>query len=262
MNAREDVAFLVGSRSRESILQALAREPRRPTDLARVCGCARETAQRTLAGFCDRGWVEKSDGLYRLTPGGKMVYEQYTDLVDTVECTARMREFLTNAGGICDDVPADVLEQLTVTTAADNDPHAPINRYLTVLGNDTVDEFRGVSPIVSRVFNEAAEQVLGPQTEMELVVDRDVLERSMSEYAESFELGQELDQFSLRVVEDTLEFGLLLVDGHGLVAAYDDHGNMVSLVDGDAPAVVDWVKDLYESIRSESKPLEHGDSAV
>ncbi|KAB1189254.1 hypothetical protein GJR98_09515 [Haloferax sp. MBLA0077] len=185
-----------------------------------------------------------------------MVYEQYQDLIDTVECADRMSEFLTNVEGICEDVPHDVLTQLSVTTAADNDPHAPINRYLTVLGSEPVDEFRGVSPIVSRVFNEAAERVIGPETTMELAIDHDVLERSITEYTDAFELGQELDQFSLRVVDETLEFGLLLVDGHGVVAAYDDDGNMVALVDGDEPEVVTWVEQLYESLRAASVPVE------
>lgn len=262
MNAREDVAFLVGSQSRESILRALAEEPRRPTELAKVCDCARETAQRTLAGFCDRGWVQKSDRLYHLTPGGEMVFERYEALIDTVECTDRMGEFLTNAGNICDDIPHEVLDEVTVTSAVDNDPHAPINRYLTVLGREPVGRFRGVSPVVSRVFNEAAEEVLGPETEMELIIDQGVLDRSKAEYQEAFELGKELDQFSLRLVDEEVDFGLLLVDGHALVAAYDKYGNMVALVDGDAPEVVAWVEELYESLRARSIPVDDDTSAV
>ncbi|WP_411966691.1 helix-turn-helix transcriptional regulator [Haloferax sp. YSSS75] len=262
MNAREDVAFLVGSQSRVSILRALADGPHRPTELARCCGCARETAQRTLAGFRDRGWVQKSDGLYRLTPVGELIFEQYDQLVDTVECTDRMSEFLTNAGGLYNDVPTDVLQELNVTTAANNDPHAPINRYLTILGDEPVDRFRGVSPIVSRVFNEAAEQVIGPQTEMELVIDRDVLERSMSEYSDAFELGRELDQFSLYVVDDELEYGLTLVDGHGVVMSHDEYGNVLALVDGDTPEVVAWVEELYESRRADASPVDYDEPAT
>ncbi|KAB1196073.1 MULTISPECIES: winged helix-turn-helix domain-containing protein [Haloferax] len=262
MSAREDVAFLVGSQSRVSILRALANGPRRPTNLAKACNCARETAQRTLAGFRERGWVQKSDGLYRLTPGGEMVFERYDSLIDTVECADQMSEFLTNVGGISNELPPDVFQQLNVTTAVDNDPHAPINRYLTVLGDEPVDQFRGVSPIVSRIFNEAAEQVIGPQTEMELIIDRDVLERSIAEYPDAYELGKELDQFSLQVVDEEIEFGLLLVDGHGAVASHDDYGNVVALVDGDTPEVVTWVEGLYESLRAKASPVEYDELAT
>lgn len=251
MDAREDVAFLVGSRSREAILDALSDAPYRPTDLAETCGCARETAQRTLAGFCDRGWVEKCDGTYRLTPGGRMVYEQYTELVATVERADKLGDFLTNAPSVVTDAPTAVLDAVTVTTAVSGNPHAPLNRYLTVVGTDPVERFRGISPIVSPVFNDSAETVLGPTTEMELVVDEDVLETSKSEYTDALALAAKLDQFTLRLV-DRVEFGLLLVDGHGMVAAYDDDGNMVALVDGDDPDVVAWVEDLYESVRDRS----------
>nr|WP_233512118.1 hypothetical protein [Haloferax sp. Atlit-12N] len=260
MSAREDVAFLVGSQSREAILRALAVEPRRPTDLADICDCARETAQRTLAGFCDRGWVKKTEGVYHLTAGGVMVHDQYVEFISTVECADRMSEFLANAAEICEGAPPGVLSQMNITTAADNDPHAPLNRYLTIVGNEPVDRFRGVTPIVSRVFNESAKDVLGPDTRMELVVDRDVLERSMDAYPESFERAQDLDQFELRVTDEDLDFGLLLVDGHGVVSAYDKHGNLTALVDGDAPEVVSWVESLYESVCSTSIPLEQLES--
>ncbi|AFK19521.1 hypothetical protein HFX_1818 [Haloferax mediterranei ATCC 33500] len=256
MNTREDVAFLVGSESREAILRTLAVEPRRPTDLANICDCARETAQRTLAGFCDRGWVEKADGLYRLTPGGEMVYDRYQELRTTVERAERMREFLTNAGSASDDIPSSVLDQMNITTAVSNDPHAPLNRYLTVLGDEPVDQFRGVAPIVSRVFNESAEAVLGEHTQMELIVDQSVLERSRTAYPEAFERARDLDQFELRITDEDLEFGLLLVDGHGVVAAYDEHNNMVALVDGDEPEVISWVEELYESIHFASTPID------
>jgi predicted transcriptional regulator len=255
MDAQEDVAFLVGSKSRTSILRALAEEPRRPTDLARVCGCARETAQRTLAGFSKRRWVQKSNGLYHLTPGGEMVYERYEQLIETVERADRMSEFLTNVGEIGENIPSEVLDKLNITTAVESDPHAPLNRYLTVLGSETVRDFRGVSPIVSRVFNESAEQVLGPETEMELVIDREVLERSKTEYSEALKRGVELDQFSLRIIDSGVDFGILLVDGRGVVAAYE-RGNMVALVDGDDPAVVEWVEEVYESVREKSIPFE------
>ncbi|MFC7203352.1 helix-turn-helix transcriptional regulator [Haloferax namakaokahaiae] len=256
MDARKDIAFLVGSESREAILDALATEPRRPTELATVCGCARETAQRTLAGFCDRNWVEKHAEKYRLTPGGRMVYEQYVELVGTVTQVDLTSEFLTNATGPIAGVPQSVLEQVTVTTAVGGDPHAPLNRYLTVLGDEPVDEFRGISPIVSRVFNEAAERVIGPGTRMELIIDSEVLQRSMDSYPDALEQAHELEQFTLRVSEESIDFGLLLVDEHALVAAYDGDGNMVALIDGDEPAVLEWAQSVYDAVSANATAIE------
>ncbi|POG57231.1 hypothetical protein AUR65_002120 [Haloferax marisrubri] len=189
-----------------------------------------------------------------------MVHDQYEEFVGTVECADRMSEFLANATEVCEGVPPGVLSQMNITTAADNDPHAPLNRYLTIVGSEPVDRFRGVTPIVSRVFNESAASVIGPDTRMELVVDREVLERSIDAYSESFERAQDLEQFELRITDETLGFGLLLVDGHGVVSAYDDHNNLTALIDGDAPEVVSWVEDLYESVRSTSVPLDRLES--
>ncbi|ELZ85121.1 hypothetical protein C453_11085 [Haloferax elongans ATCC BAA-1513] len=185
-----------------------------------------------------------------------MVYDRYQELVASVDRADRFGEFLTNVGDAVIDVEADVLDQLTVTTASDGDPHAPIDRYLTILGDDTVDNFRGVTPIVSRIFNESAENVLGTETKMELVIDESVLERAKSAYTDSLELAYELEQFSLRVTKTELDFGLLLVDGHGAVASYDEDGNMAAIVDGGDEAVLEWIESLYESIRTQAAPIE------
>lgn len=255
MSAREDISFLIGSETRVAILRTVVESPHRPTDLAAECSCARETAQRTLSGFLDRGWVEKADGRYRGTPAGDLVLAAYEDLEAVVARAARLDGFFAH---IPEDAvpPSSVLDDLTFTDSSTENPHAPIDRFLTVLGSAPLDRFWGVNPIASRVFNDAAERAIGPDTDVELVIDRNVLRTSRAEFDDATRTAAELDEFRLYVGPDPLAFGMALLDDHAFVGAYDDRGNLVASIDGADGAFVEWAVDLYRTYRDRAELLD------
>jgi predicted transcriptional regulator len=255
MTAREDIAFLVGSECRVETLRALDDDPLRPSSLAGHVSCARETAQRNLAGFVDRNWVEKRDGKYRLTAAGRMVLDRYRELERTVDSAERLSVFLANVGDVGERVDPDLLANQTVTTSTPENPHAPIERWLGMV-DGVVDSYVGITPIVSRVFNEAAERAIGPETEMELIIDQSVLEASRERFPDALELAFELDQFTLWVSSADLEFGLAICDGHVWVAAYDEFGNVVASVDGGDDAFVAWARETYDEYRERARRAE------
>lgn len=255
MSARGEIAFLVGSESRVAILETLRGSPHRPTELAQECSCARETAQRTVSAFADRGWVEKraEDRRYALTAAGEVVADGYEEFEATVTVADRLSVLLSNLGDVVSDLDPVVLRRLHDTTATGDDPHAPINRFLTVTGDGPVDRLRGITPIVSRVFNEAAKRVIGPESDVELVIDEGVFETSADEYPDDLERAFDLDQFRLFVSPRTLGFGLLLVDGHALLGAYDGHGNLIATVDGTDSEFYQWAENAYCRHRAEAE---------
>lgn len=246
MNAREDVAYLVGSECRVETLRTLDTESLRPSALAERVSCARETAQRNLAGFVERNWVQKRNGTYELTAAGRMVLRRYSRLERTVESAERLTVFLSNVDEAFDGVDPELLAGQTVTTSTAENPHAPIERWLAIV-DGVADTYYGITPIVSRVFNQAAERAIGPDTEMELLIDRSVLETSREQFPDALELALDLDQFTLWVSPTDLEFGLAICDGHVWLAAYDDLGNVVASVDGDDEAFVELAHEVYEN---------------
>ena len=255
MSTREDIAFLVGSECRVETLRALDEESLRPSRLAERVSCARETAHRNLSGFVERSWVRKHNGPYELTTAGRMVLDRYDDLERTVENADRLTVFLENIGRITDRIDPEQLAEQTVTTSTPEQPHAPIERWLDIV-DGVVDEYYGIAPIVSRVFNEAAEQAIGEETLMELVIDQSVLEASREQFPDAFELALELDQFTLWISPIDIDFGLAISDGYVWLAAYDDLGNVVASVDGDDDAFVEWAHEIYEAHRDRSRRAE------
>lgn len=254
MSARDAIAFLVGSDSRVAIIRALRDEPRRPSELADDCSCARETAQRAVSAFVDRGWAEKqtTEGDYALTAAGRMVVDGYDEFETSVAVADRLSALLSNIGEEAAELDPRLLRRLRETTATEDDPHAPLNRFLTVIGDQHVETFRGITPIVSGIFNRAAARVIGPESSVELVIDESVFETSTTEYPDDLARAYELDQFRLFVSPTRLEFGLLIVDGHGYVGAYDDHGNVVASIDGTEDRFVEWCEKTYRHYREQS----------
>jgi predicted transcriptional regulator len=255
MSSREDIAFLVGSDCRVGTLHALGDEPLGPSTLAERVSCARETAQRNLSGFVERNWVRKRDGGYELTVAGRMVLDQYRRLAQTVENADRLTVFLEHAGSVVDRIDPEQLAEQTVTTSTPEHPHAPIERWLDIV-DGVVDEYYGIQPIVSRVFNEAAEESIGEETRMELIIDQSVLETSRERFPEALELAFELDQFTLWISPIQIDFGLAISDDHVWLAAYDDLGNVVASVDGDDDAFAEWAHETYEAHRERSRQAE------
>ena len=252
MSAREDVAFLTGSEIRIAVLRALRSDDARPSELAAECSCARETAQRAVTAFVDRGWAEKvstSDG-YRLTRAGELVAKSYDEFEECMDIANRFEHLLSNLRGTAEEIECETLAGTMYAQSTAENPHAPIDRFLAIVGDEPVERFRGVTPIVSRVFNEAAARVIGPETQAELITDRDVLQTSATEYPESLERAKDLDGFTLYVSQEPLEFGLLLVDGHAYLGAYDEHGNLVASADSAEARFVDWVTRAFARVRA------------
>jgi predicted transcriptional regulator len=266
MNPRDDISFLVGSDSRLRVLRLLHERPLRPTEIVEHCTCTRETVQRTLSGFGDLGWVEKTDKRYHTTLAGDMVFESYEDLSSVVSEVHDLRPFLEHASEEFRDIPPGVLSSTTITTATSANPHAPINRYLELMHDGYVGRFRGVTPIVSGVFNQASESAIGPETDMELVIDESVLERSQTDYEDALRVAYELDQFTLYLSPDPIQFGLAMIDDVSWLGAHDDNGNLVACVDSEHPELSDWVSAVYERQRERAieldAPAERGSVTV
>ncbi len=254
MSAREDMAFLVGSEVRLDVMRTLRSAPARPSDLADRCSCARETAQRTVTGFTDRGWAEKVPGTdrYRLTRAGEIVAESYAEFEECLDVAARFRHLLATLDGPVDGLGCETLAETTRTRATPESPHSSINRLLELMDRDRVDTLRGVTPIVSRVFNQAAADIIDPESDVELVIDEGVLETSAAEYPEDLERAEQLPGFTLYVSPEPVEFGLVIVDDHAFLGAYDDHGNLVASADGEGEPFVSWAYRTFDRIRERS----------
>ena len=69
---------------------------------------------------------------------------------------------------------------------------------------------------------EASESAIGPTTDMELVIDESVLERSRTDYEGALQTAYDLDQFRLYLASEPLEFGVAIIDDVAWLGATPD----------------------------------------
>lgn len=249
------IQFLSGSRHRARILDELCGEPLRPTDLCDRVDATRTTIQRILAGFRERTWVEKREGSYRATVTGRRINERYRALCRTVERADRFAPLATHLGDLGTELPAEAFETGEITAASDQEPLAAVDRIVEWLQASAGEHLRTTTPIVARSFNETAAALLDEGLSIEMVIDRGVLERSATAFETALERGREHDQVSIWVAPEPLDDGLMLCGGSAGVAAYDDTGNVRAILESEDEAVVAWVQERFETIKSRSRPL-------
>lgn len=256
MGPREHVAFLAGSPNRVRILETLREQPHRQCELTEACDLSRSTVHRALDGLTDRDWVEQSDGTYRLTAGGDLVLGHYGALESAIDRIDEWGAFLNRLGDLADTLPLATLPAATLTTSTPENPHGAAAHFADGLASPTVAEFYGITPVVSPRFNEAAEELVAADTEMELIIDESVLDTSSVEYDDELDDAYSCDSFTLYLHPDDIEIGLAILDERVLIGTHDDRGVLRECLDSTDETLRTWAHDVYEDHRTAAQRAE------
>ncbi|GAB7010057.1 helix-turn-helix transcriptional regulator [Halorubrum trueperi] len=254
-DGHDDAKYLAGSPIRVEILRTLRSDPRRPADLTAAVDATRTTVQRILAGFRDRDWVVKRGAAYRVTPTGKRVHDAYESLLDEVHRAARFGQFAADLERVGADVPPSVLDAGELTVAADRNPLAAVDRLTELLRECRGDEIRAVSPVVIQQFNEAAADALDAGADIELVIDRDVVEASIAEFGPATDRALDDDGATVYVSPTPVEYGLFRYGDLACVTAYDRRNSPRCVLESTDSTVVEWVDERLESFVADAKRL-------
>ncbi|WP_331235190.1 helix-turn-helix transcriptional regulator [Natronorarus salvus] len=255
MSADDAIRFLASSPNRVTLLSALDTEPGPPAALAERCSIARSSLHRNLSALCERGWARKCNGQYRSTAAGEMVLDAYRDLAETVSQAEAAAPFLDAlvAGGLT--LTPEELATATVTRATEGNPYAPVHRYAERVGAIDSTEFRGLTPIVSPVFNEAHAALLERGVDSEVILGADALSASKTAYGDRFAEAMRTDALSVRVLDESPPLGLSVLDDTAFAGAYEDE-RLLACLESDSPGFVERVSALYEEYSERAYPVD------
>ncbi|WP_123619750.1 winged helix-turn-helix domain-containing protein [Halorubrum sp. CSM-61] len=254
-DGHDGAQYLAGSPVRVAMLRAIREEPRRPADLTAAVDATRTTVQRILSGFGERDWVVKRDAAYRVTPTGKRVHDAYEALLDEVEVADRYGQFAADLERVGADFPPSAIDAGELTVAADRNPLAAVDRLTELLREGGGSEIFAVSPVVIQQFNDAAAEAIDAGAEIELVIDRDVVEESIAEFGPATDRALHDDRAKVYVSPEPIEYGLFRYDDVACVTAYDRRNNPRCVLESTDQAVIEWVNDRFESFVSEAQCL-------
>ena len=258
--SRSDVAhdgaqYLAGSPVRVAVLRRLRAEPCRPAVLTDAIDATRTTIQRILAGFRDRHWVIKRDGVYHLTSAGRRVHDAYEELLSEVACADRYGSFVAEIERVDADFPAAALDSGRLTVADERDPLAAVDRVVELVREGSSDLIRAASPIVTQQYNEAAAAALDAGSRIELLIDESVLSASVAEFGPQTARALEEDDAEVYVTADPIRYGLFRRGDVASVVAHDDRNSPLCVLESTAPTIVDWVDERYAELKADAVPI-------
>ncbi|WP_435095371.1 helix-turn-helix transcriptional regulator [Halorubrum sp. N11] len=254
-NGHDGAQYLAGSPVRVAMLRTLREEPRRPAELTTAVDATRTTVQRILSGFRERDWVVKRGAAYHVTPSGKRVHDAYETLLDEVDLADRYGQFAAELERVGADFPPSAVGAGELTVAADRNPLAAVDRLTELLREGCGSEIRAFSPVVIRQFNDAAAEALDEGAEVQLVIDRDVVEESIAEFAPATDRALQDEGATVYVSPEPIEYGAFRYDDVACVTAYDRRNNPRCVLESMDQEVIEWVDDRFESFVDEAQRL-------
>ena len=254
-DGHDGVQYLAGSPVRVAMLRAIREEPRRPAGLTTAVDATRTTVQRILSGFRERDWVVKRDAAYHATPTGKRVHDAYEELLDEVAIADRYGQLAADLERVGAEFPPSAIDAGELTVAADRNPLAAVDRLTELLREGDGSELRAVSPVVIQQFNDAAAEAIDAGAEVELVIDRDVVEESIAEFGPATDRALRDDGATVYVSPEPIEYGIFRYGDLACVTAYDRNNNPRCVLESTDSAVTRWVDDRFESFVDDAQPL-------
>ena len=254
IDALSDVLFLARSAARVRILRHLLESgPATQQEIREELSASRSTVTRTLAALAEREWVRTADGAYRLTPFGKVLTENFLDLLDSFHLASDLAAFLVWFPYREFDLDVEQLREATITRSTDGDPYAPARRQTELF--ETTDRFRGFLPSIGLEGTKVVhEQITGDALEAEVIVSPSVESTIESgEFATLFREKLRTDRTTVLVAED-VPFYLGLADDRTVqIGVEDGEGFPRALVESRNPSVREWAESVYRRYRQRAR---------
>lgn len=258
MPPREDLQFLAASPHRPELVDRLATAPARPSALVADLECSRASVHRHLSALADRGWVEKADGDYHLTPAGRYVHRTYEESTTALSCIDRYEPLLCALPAFDPPLDPALLAGGTLTVADSVTPHAPVDRYVTWLRERATDadRLRCVVPVLSGVFGDAHREALAAGTRTELLLSEALLDRARAVTPGQVRRDLGRPELDVRTLAEPPGFGLTVADQRAFLGAYDDAGRLQAVFESASDGFGAWATDVYATLDERADPVE------
>ncbi len=252
----EPVEFLARSPSRVRVLDRLRDHPLTRGELREVTDASRTTLSRMLADFEERGWIERADHRYHVTPEGAYLANEITGLIENVEAVQML-------GGALQWLPVDDFEfdlrrlrDAEIVTLSWNDPASlraiaeeltgatRVRSVATTMSRDVVDIVRDIT-----VDGEAAYDGVLTSRALAIAEDHPDIQRKLRDILDS-------EQGAIYRHEGSIDLSMVLrFDSEAMVCSHGWGGPELQAVRSDDDAFLEWVNSYIDNLKADSEPL-------
>ena len=246
----DDVEYLASSGYRVEVLEALADEAHTRPELRDSTGIPQPTLGRVLAGFEERGWIERDGQQYRLTGPGSMLAEDFAELLETVETVQDLAEIRGRLPIEEMDFDVRLLREARITVPRPPDVFAHMRR-----GEEIVRDATRVRTLVSTFMLDTLpkqrEWVLERGQHEEVIMAADAVDGLVSQPEAIGTVREVLASENMRVYryEGEIPVGLTLADDVAVITPYDERNVPCALIETENETVRAWVARTLDEYR-------------
>jgi predicted transcriptional regulator len=244
---------------RDDLLESIGREPMDVRDLRDELDASRSTVYKAIQELQANGLAERADGGYRATLFGRLAHEKHERLLAE---WATLTDVEPVFAQLPPDLPLDpeVFAGATVIPVDPRAPDRPVDELEAFIAE--TDCVRSMSQVTRARYRKfAREHVCNGDIEVEMVVERSVVEYLLAEHTEELAELTDCEYVTHFQTEADLPFGLVVEDeprNRVAVTLYDDQKQMQALVLAESSAAHEWASDVYERYREDATPLPSG----
>lgn len=252
----DDIAFLSRSNNRNRVLVELAEGGRTRRELRDAIGTSQPTLGRVLDGFQERGWVTKDGREYSLTPFGRLLVEEFDDLMATVETIQQLRDLAPRLPLEEMDFDLRLLAEATITTPSPTDASAHFRREVELMERTERIRF-----LCNQAQPETVERyrdwVVESGGHLEATIAGDAIDAAST----SAEMGPYLndmlasDRATIYRYDGPVSIMLGLLDDTASIVPLDDNGVPWAFIESEHEPVKSWVADTLEAYREQAEEI-------
>jgi predicted transcriptional regulator len=245
--------FLVGSEVRIRLLATLNESREDARTLVDRLDVPHSTVQRNLNKLEERGWIDATvNRRYYTTPVGEMVLDSLDGLLGTVQSMDGLAAFVDCVPFDDFDIDLDLLADAECVVADTDTPAAPLNEFVELLAGSA--GFTLVMPHWNPAYSDIIERQLDAGNEVKLITTESQRSLLTGSGVAAIEESLDSDDLTVRLSEETLPFGIAIVDRQVALVGYRD-GALRVIVESNDPAVAEWTDHYLNGIEATAKPL-------
>lgn len=253
----ETLSFLSQSTNRADVIQLLQKEEQLDRhEIDEHVEASRRTVIRTLDALTEHGYVEESDGSYRLTAFGSVLADSYQQFAEESERAHDLAPFLTHMPDGVLSFDLQCIEDAELITATEGSPYAVLDRTLSI--RRQASQIRELSPIIEQKSIEQLAQRIRDNVpiSVEVVLSESAIEASEfhPDYQESQQLLNQADQTEIYLASQEIPFLLCIADETVVIGVTKDLKPHAILVSTNAE-VKQWAEQTYQTYREHAHPV-------
>ena len=259
MNSPLDgIAFLARSENRVRVLQTIAEQPQTRQQLREDLSMSRTTLGRVLKDFEERNLIRPTGQGYTTTPAADAILERFVPLLETVEGIQNLDEAIEWLPSPTRSVDFRHFRDAEITTSTPENPAAPFDRGLELIGE--ADTYRGLTstaiPSYVQVLHEGMVQ---NRLHVEGVIEASFLETLHNEPERADPWSDFAKAEAKWVYEGSVPINMHLLEDTVLIwlgEHEEDNLEVYGLLESKNPSALSWAESLYEEYRAEADSLD------